>query len=140
MALLACMRPICKPARSSLSWTKRPATTLRRSRRRSIRSPPRRRPVVVAADGFGGGGGGRGGRGGGPQASPTLESVSNAMIAAAMAMQNADVTPTASQVDGVARARAQSVEVMRRWNALKGAGLTALNAKRKAAGLPVVSP
>jgi hypothetical protein len=62
------------------------------------------------------------------------------MIAAAMALQNADVTPTASQVDGVALARALSVDVMRRWNALKGAGLTALNAKRKAAGLPVVSP
>jgi hypothetical protein len=91
--------------------------------------------------GGGGGGGGRGGRGGDPQASPTLNSVSNAMIAAAMAMQNADVTPTASQVDGVTRARAQSVDVLRRWNALKGAGLTALNAKRKAAGLsPVVTP
>jgi len=90
--------------------------------------------------GFGGGGGGRGGRGGDPSAPPTLESVSNAMMAAAMAMQNADVTPTASQVEGVTRARAQSVEVMRRWNALKGAGLTALNAKRKAAGLPAITP
>ncbi len=90
--------------------------------------------------GFGGGGGGRGGRGGGPPASPTLDGTSNAMIAAAMAMQNADVTPTASQVEGVTRARAQSVDVIRRWNALKGAGLTALNAKRKAAGLSVVTP
>jgi len=90
--------------------------------------------------GFGGGGGGRGGRGGGPPAPPTLDGTSNTMIAAAMAMQNADVTPTASQVEGVTRARAQSVDVMRRWNALKGAGLTALNAKRKAAGLSVVTP
>jgi hypothetical protein len=89
--------------------------------------------------GFGGGGGGRGGRGGGPPAAPTLESVTSAMVAAAMAMQNADVTPTASQVDAVARARAQSTEVMRKWNALKGAGLTALNAKRKAAGLPPIT-
>jgi photosystem II stability/assembly factor-like uncharacterized protein len=88
----------------------------------------------------GGGGGGRGGRGGGPPAPPNLESASNAMIAAAMAMQNADVTPTASQVDAVARARTQSADVMRQWNALRGPGLTALNAKRKAAGLPVVNP
>jgi hypothetical protein len=90
--------------------------------------------------GFIGGGGGRGGRGGGPPTAPTLESTSNTMIAAAMAMQNADVTPTASQVDAVARARTQSADVMRQWNALRGAGLTALNAKRKAAGLPVVNP
>jgi photosystem II stability/assembly factor-like uncharacterized protein len=89
--------------------------------------------------GFAAGGGGRGGRGGGPPPAPTLESVSNGMIAAAMAMQNADVTPTASQVEGVARARTQSADVMRKWNALKGAGLTALNAKRKAAGQPAVS-
>jgi photosystem II stability/assembly factor-like uncharacterized protein len=89
--------------------------------------------------GFVGGGGGRGGRGGGAAAAPTLASTSNAMIAAAMAMQNADVTPTASQVDAVARARTQAAEVMRKWTALKGTGLTALNAKRKAAGLPPVS-
>jgi photosystem II stability/assembly factor-like uncharacterized protein len=95
-------------------------------------------PVVGRGGGRGFGGGGRGGRGGGPPAPPTLESTSNAMIAAAMAMQNAEVTPTASQVDAVARARAQGVEVMRRWAALKGAGLTALNAKRKAAGQPLV--
>src|SRR4051812_26260036 len=90
-------------------------------------------PVVGRGGGRGfGGGGGRGGRGGGPPAPPTLESASNAMIAAAMAMQNAEVTPTASQVDAVGRARAQSAEVMRKWTALKGAGLAALNQKRKA--------
>ena len=62
------------------------------------------------------------------------------MIAAAMAMQNADVTPTSSQVEAVARARTQAAEVMRRWNALKGAGLAALNAKRKASGQAPVTP
>ena len=55
------------------------------------------------------------------------------MIAAAMAMQNAELTPTASQVDAVTRARAQGADVMGRWNSLKGAELTALNAKRRAA-------
>ena len=62
------------------------------------------------------------------------------MIAAAMAMQNAEVTPTASQVDAVARARTQGADVMRRWAALKGGGLTALNAKRKAAGQAAIVP
>jgi hypothetical protein len=56
------------------------------------------------------------------------------MIAAVMPMQNAELPPTASQLAAVTRARAQSAEVLRKWNALKGAGLTALNAKRKAAG------
>lgn len=63
----------------------------------------------------------RGGRGGGlgrgqaPAVTPTLEGVSNAMMAAAMAMQGADVAPTAREVDAVARARQQYREVMARW-------------------------
>ncbi|HEV8381509.1 MAG TPA: hypothetical protein VGQ29_07990 [Gemmatimonadales bacterium] len=50
---------------------------------------------------------------------PTLESASNAALAAAMAMQDADVTPTAAQVAACARARAQVNAVMARWNRLK---------------------
>ncbi|HEX7024325.1 MAG TPA: hypothetical protein VF187_05870, partial [Gemmatimonadales bacterium] len=66
----------------------------------------------------------RGGRGRffgrGPAAGPpTLESVSNGMMAAAMAMQGADVAPTAGQVAACARARAQLTEVLARWAALK---------------------
>jgi hypothetical protein len=40
------------------------------------------------------------------------------MMAAAMAMQEADVAPTARQLDAVAKARAQYKEVLMRWNAL----------------------
>jgi len=40
------------------------------------------------------------------------------MMAAAMAMQGADVAPTARQVDAVTKARAQYKDVMARWNAL----------------------
>jgi hypothetical protein len=83
-------------------------------------------------------GGGRG-RGGAPQGPPTLEAASNAMIAAAMAMQNADVTPTASQIEACTRARATSADVLRRWTALK-AEVNAVNTKRKAAGQPAISP
>lgn len=61
------------------------------------------------------------------------------MIAAAMAMQSADVAPTASQVAAVTRARVQASAVMRKWTTLKTTGLASLNAKRKAAGLPVVN-
>ena len=61
------------------------------------------------------------------------------MIAAVMPMQSAEMAPTASQVDAVTRARAQSAEVLKKWNALKGPGLAALNAKRKAAGQPAIA-
>jgi hypothetical protein len=53
-----------------------------------------------------------------PSEQPTLESVRAAMMAAAMAMQEADVAPTARQVDAVTRARAQYKDVMARWSAL----------------------
>jgi hypothetical protein len=52
---------------------------------------------------------------------PTLESASNTALAAAMAMQDADVTPTAAQVAACARARAQVTAVMARWNRLRTA-------------------
>ena len=53
-----------------------------------------------------------------PSGPPTLESVQTAMMAAAMAMQAADVAPTARQIDAVAKARAQYLDVMARWRAL----------------------
>ncbi|HUX67226.1 MAG TPA: hypothetical protein VMV31_07040 [Terriglobales bacterium] len=67
--------------------------------------------------------GGRGGRGGffgrGPVGPPTLTSVGAAELAAAMAMQNADITPTAAQVAACEQARTQAATVMARWHALQ---------------------
>jgi hypothetical protein len=40
------------------------------------------------------------------------------MMAAAMAMQGADVAPTARELDAVAKARAQYNDVMARWSAV----------------------
>ena len=81
----------------------------------------------------------RGGRGvffrRGPAGPPTLESASNALLGAAMAMQGADLTPTAGEIAACAQARSQSAKVMARWNQLKTAGLAAFNAKRSAAGM-----
>jgi photosystem II stability/assembly factor-like uncharacterized protein len=73
-----------------------------------------------------------------PTGPATLESLSGTMLSAAMAMQRADVTPTAAQVAACDSARTQSASLMRRWTALKTSGLAALNAKRKAAGVPAV--
>jgi hypothetical protein len=78
--------------------------------------------------------GGFGGFGGGQQAPPTLESASVSALAAAMAMQRADVAPTSNQVAACGRARNQVRELMARWNSLRTVGLPALNAARKAAG------
>ena len=87
----------------------------------------------------------RGRRGfGGPPAggasAATLESASNALLDAAMAMQGADVAPTASQIAAVAKARAQAAIVMARWSKARTADLTALNAKRKATGEAAIVP
>jgi hypothetical protein len=85
--------------------------------------------------GGGGGGGQRGGRGG--ATAPTLDSVSAAMMAAAMTMQAADAAPTARDIAACANARRDSAAVMARWSKVK-TDLTALNAKRKAAGQPTI--
>jgi photosystem II stability/assembly factor-like uncharacterized protein len=95
----------------------------------SLAPAPRPR---LAFGGFGGGAA--------PALPPTLDGVSSAMLAAAMAMQRADVTPTANQVAAAGRARAQAAAVLPKWTALKTGGLAALNAKRRSAGLPPVSP
>ncbi len=90
-------------------------------------------PVGAGARGFGGFGRG------GPPAPPNLESASNALMAAAMAMQGADVTPTAADVAAADRARAQASAAMSQWNVLESGGLAELNARRRAAGQPQIT-
>ncbi|MGE3618436.1 MAG: WD40/YVTN/BNR-like repeat-containing protein, partial [Gemmatimonadales bacterium] len=75
----------------------------------------------------------------GPAGPPTLEGASNTLMAAAMAMQGADVAPTAGQVAACTAARAQLAGVMRQWNALTTSGLAKLNASRRAAGQAAVT-
>ncbi len=70
------------------------------------------------------GGGRRGGfgrRGGAGAPTPTLNGASDALLAAAMAMQSADVAPTAAQIAAADRARAQANTAMARWNAVRSA-------------------
>ena len=88
--------------------------------------------------GGGGGGGAAGGRGAAP--APTLESASARLLAAAMAMQNADAAPTAGDADALKSAHAAAALVEANWKNLSTAGLASLNAKRKAAGLPPLTP
>jgi hypothetical protein len=89
----------------------------------------------------GGFGGGRGGRGGGaPAGPPSLDEASTGALGAAMAMQNADVAPTAAQVTAANAAHTTAAATLARWTRLRGTGLTALNAKLKAAGQQPVQP
>ena len=53
-----------------------------------------------------------------PSGPPTLVSARTAMMAAAMAMQEAEVAPTARQVATASKARAQYKDVMARWSGL----------------------
>ncbi len=78
---------------------------------------------------------GRGGSGG----AMTLSSVSTALLAAAMAMQEADAPPTAREVEACAAARTQLSTIMARFTRLTTVELSALNAKRKASGLPAIT-
>ncbi len=59
--------------------------------------------------------------GGAPSGPPTLESVSQAMMRAAMAMQDADVAPTAREVAACDAARTDAAEVMAKWQTLSRA-------------------
>ena len=89
-------------------------------------------------------GGGRGGKDGGGRwagaqpTPPTLDAASAALLAAAMGMQGADVAPTDIQIAACELSRSRASVANTRWSALKTAGLAALNAKRKSAGLPPI--
>jgi photosystem II stability/assembly factor-like uncharacterized protein len=67
--------------------------------------------------------GGRGGRGGRGAAAvttpPTLDAASAGALGAAMAMQSADVAPTAAQVAAANRAHANATAVLARWVRLR---------------------
>ena len=65
------------------------------------------------------GGGGRFRRGAAPSGPPTLNGVSDALMGAAMSMQEAEVAPTARQVAACDAAREQYLQVMERWQALE---------------------
>jgi photosystem II stability/assembly factor-like uncharacterized protein len=84
------------------------------------------------------GGGGGGGRGAGGSAQPTVASVNGEVLSAMTLIDGTDgeLTPQALAVATEARRSADTVDA--RWTALRTTELAALNAKLRAAGLPVV--
>jgi hypothetical protein len=89
------------------------------------------------------GGGDAGGRGEAPaaQGAPaSLTAVGVSLSRLMSSLQEADVRPTAIQLAAITKARQAEAEVMARWKALSGTGLTTLNVTLKAAGLPALAP
>ncbi|HET7459031.1 MAG TPA: hypothetical protein VFJ74_15390, partial [Gemmatimonadaceae bacterium] len=78
-------------------------------------------------------------RRGAPAPAPTLAAARDALLSAAMAMQGADVAPTAGEVAAVERAGADAAAVLARWTRLRTTELSALNARRRAAGQPAIA-
>src|SRR5262249_52672425 len=76
---------------------------------------------AAPAGGRGGRGGGRGGGGGQAPATNALDAIAGQMMAAAMAMQGADVAPTAREAAACAEAQRQLTSVMAKWTAVKTA-------------------
>ncbi|MEZ5318391.1 MAG: hypothetical protein R2752_13405 [Vicinamibacterales bacterium] len=86
----------------------------------AIAPPPSAAPAGGGRGGFGGRGGGRGGRGGGVPAAPaTLATMAGSLVGAAMPMQDAEMPPTAAQLDACRAELAEYNRLMTRWNALK---------------------
>jgi hypothetical protein len=79
-------------------------------------------------------------RGGAPSGPSTLNGASDALMSAAMAMQEADVAPTARQIAACDQARAQYRDVMAQWSALQASARDALDAEDSAAGPRAVRP
>jgi hypothetical protein len=75
--------------------------------------------LAPAPRGGGRGGRGFGSRGGAPSGPPTLNGVSSGLMSAAMSMQDADVAPTARQLEACRVAREQYNEVMQRWQTVR---------------------
>ncbi|HEY4307519.1 MAG TPA: hypothetical protein VGM82_23800 [Gemmatimonadaceae bacterium] len=94
--------------------------------------------LAPAAAPGGGRGGGRGGAA--ANAAPSLDGASAAAVNAAMAMQSADVAPTAPQVTAANQAHTGATAMLAKWNRLRTTGLAALNTKLKASGQQTVTP
>ena len=84
-------------------------------------APPE--PVAPAGGGRGGRGGGGGGGGRGAAAEPAgpanLSNIAGQMVGAVQGMQNAEMAPTAVQLQAANQQQAAYAEVMAKWSALK---------------------
>jgi len=78
------------------------------------------------------------GRGGGTPP-VTLNGASTSSLSASLAMQSAEMAPTAAQIAACARAKEQATAALARWDVMKTKGLAAFNATLKAKGQPALT-
>ena len=69
----------------------------------------------------------------------TLKDVSNAALAASLAMETADTAPTAAQIEACTQTREKAQSVMAEWDEVKGTGLSAFNARLTSKGHPALA-
>ncbi|MEO6801164.1 MAG: hypothetical protein ABI178_14595, partial [Rhodanobacter sp.] len=69
----------------------------------------------------------------------TLKDVSDAALAASLALETADTAPTAAQIEACTQARQKAQSVMAKWDKVKGTGLSAFNARLTSKGHPALA-
>jgi len=69
----------------------------------------------------------------------TLKDVSDAALAASLALETADTAPTAAQIEACTQARQKAQSVMAKWDKVKGTGLAAFNARLTSKGHPALA-
>jgi len=69
----------------------------------------------------------------------TLKDVSDAALAASLALETADTAPTAAQIEACTQARQKAQSVMAKWDKVKGTGLSAFNALLTSKGHPTLA-
>ncbi len=99
---------------------------------------------VVAVVGQTGGGGGRGGgrgRGGAPGAGPTFASINGELLSMLNLVEDSDAEPTTQATAAVQAVLRDYQTLLGRWNAIRGAELSALNVRLRTSGVsPIVLP
>ena len=61
-------------------------------------------------------------------------------MGAANAFGGSEMAPTSTRLAAATTAKTEAAAALKKWTTLSTTGLAALNAKRKAAGLPIVAP
>ena len=70
----------------------------------------------------------------------SLTGASSGLAGVMNVLQGADVRPTTVQLTAIARARTNATRAMGKWAGVKAVELSAVNARLKAAGVPVLTP
>jgi photosystem II stability/assembly factor-like uncharacterized protein len=94
---------------------------------------------AIAGQSGGGRGGRGGGRGGSAGAQPTIASINGELLSMLNTIEESDVAPTSPVSAAVANVEREFASLVSRWTALRGQGISQLNATLRSAGLGTIS-